>query len=259
MDSFLPYAAVLLIVGLFTYQRVLKTNTEAKTVQQKVHPQIDMALSLADENTSEEGIQPASTEMLDRLRDKGIVFERTLTIDEASHLLDLFSPPSGRQIDILKHFHLHHSQDMNKTAANFYIREIFKDPENIERWNRRPPTSRIQQAILFMSGQTMSGLTYVEAQSKLTELGMQKPMRYQTWKRMERLYFESNSPELLKKYNARKITWKHFFKVHDALVASGLSEDDIDGATILQRVSSEKRSALSEPVAKMEPANMSLA
>jgi hypothetical protein len=257
MDSLIPFSLIFLVTVFFIYYRLSRGNSVEDVALLDLHPHIDIALSLADENPSEEGMQHASAEILDQLKSKGIVLDRPLTSDEATHLLELFSPPSGRQIDILKHFRLPHSLGMSKTMANYHIREIFKDPANIERWNRRPPTSRIQQALLFMSGQMISGLTYVEAQSKLTELGMQKPMKYQAWKRMERLYFESNSPELLKKYNARKITWKHFFKIHDALTASGCSEDEIDGASILERLRSERGSSSAELVSKMNPVDMS--
>ena len=257
MDSLLLYLLILVLFGFYTYYRVVGARGVAGETPPIQHPHVDIALDLAVENSSEEGMQPASAEMLERLRANGMVLERRVTIDEATHLLDLFSPPSGRQIDILKHFRLPYSQGMSKTLANYHIREIFKDPTSIESWNCRPPTSRIQQALLFMSGQMMNGMTYVEAQSKLTQLGMQKPMKYQSWKRIERLYFETNNRDLLKKYSARKITWKRFFKIHDALVASGISEDDIDGKTILKRAISESGLSAKKPVSKMDPADMS--
>lgn len=257
MDSLLFYLLILVLFGFYTYYRIFRIKRVDREISPTQHPHLDIALNLAEENSSEEGMQPASDEMLERLRANGMVLDRRLTIDEATHLLDLFSPPSGRQIDILKHFRLPHSRGMSKTLANFHIREIFKDPANIESWNSRPPTSRIQQALLFMSGQMVNGMTYVEAQSKLTQFGMQKPMKYQAWKRIERLYFESNDADLLNKYSARKITWKHFFKIHDALIASGCPEDEIDAVSILKRAKSDTGLSAKKSISKMDPADMS--
>jgi hypothetical protein len=168
------------------------------------------------------------------MADRGIWLDRQLTKGQAMNILGLFTPPDGRQVDILKHFNIPYSFKMNQTMAYYLIRELFKDPAKVTEWNNRPPTTTVRQGLLFMEGKLISGITHVEAQAKLDKFGMENPNKYREWKQIDRLFLETNNPEVRAKYQVRKITWKRFFDSYEAVTATGVDPRSIRGEHIIE-------------------------
>jgi hypothetical protein len=227
---------LILLVIMFVASRRQRQG-EAYPPAHPLQDKIDKALGLAhaDEATSERTLNPASDETLAELEQHGIKLDRRLTDTEANHLLGLFQPPSARQIDILKHFRVPRTREMNKTLASLMIKNIFTDPANIKEWNQRPATARIKQGVLFMSGQLVSGMTQVETQSLLMQYGMENPFKYSEWKHIEKLFVAINDSSTLEHYSARKITWKRFFKLYDALKKTGIKFNEIGVEAVLEQ------------------------
>lgn len=225
---------------LYMYARRNRPVVEQEVVE-PFQEQIEMALALAraEEAITNRASKPAPAANRVMLEEKGIKFTRKLSEIEAEHLLGLFQPPSARQMDILKHFKIARTSDMSKTQANYYIRSIFMDTANIEEWNQRPATTRVKQGVLFLSGQLINNMTQVEAQSLLIKHGMENPLKYSEWKHIEKLFIAVNDAEILKRYCARKITWRRFFHLYETIKAKGIQFNDISVDSILKQAAME--------------------
>ncbi|MBV2093828.1 MAG: hypothetical protein KUF80_03005 [Candidatus Thiodiazotropha sp. (ex Codakia orbicularis)] len=219
------------IIIFIRHKRRLRENPPKDDDSQQ---HIDMALSLGQGSEGEIDPDPkqASNETLAALEARGIKLDRALTEREADHLLGLFEPAGHRQLEILKHFKIPCPPEINKTEANYHIQTLFSDPANVDEWNQRPATSKVKQGILFMGGQPKPHLTQVEAQSMLVDYGMENPHRFLEWKHIDKLFLTVNDADTLDHYNTRKITWKRFFQLYDALKRSGFAASDISADSI---------------------------
>lgn len=229
------YAILLVTIAAILIHWIVRTNA-AKHKQINVNDfqeQIEQALNLPPESEEAWQNEPAGDSLMRELDEKGIYLQRKLTKGQAMNVLGLFSPPDGRQVDILKHFNIPYSYKMNQTMAHYVIRELFSDPNKEEEWNNRPPTTTVRQGLLFMQGNLVSGLSHVEAQTLLDKLGMEQPERYQEWKQIDRLFLETNHPEIRAKYKVRKITWKRFFESYETLKEAGISPRSMCGENII--------------------------
>lgn len=147
-------------------------------------------------------------------------------------MLGLFQPPTDYQLGILNHFKVKNRSNISRTQAAYLIKTIFSDPANIRHWKRRPATSKVKQGILFMGGRLSSGLTQLEAQTQLMHYAMENPQKFLEWKHIESLFLSVNDADTLTLHNARKITWKCFFQIYDALKSAGAEPGDIDADMI---------------------------
>ncbi|MCU7873951.1 MAG: hypothetical protein KZQ91_14505 [Candidatus Thiodiazotropha sp. (ex Lucinoma borealis)] len=225
-----------LLFGLFLIFKSTGIGTAAKCKinVDSFQEQIDTALNLPRESDEAWQNEPATEAMLHELGDRGIWLNQPLTKGQAMNVLGLFSPPDGRQVDILKHFNIPYSFKMNQTMAYYLIRELFNDPNKVAEWHNRPPTTTVRQGLLFLEGRLISGMSHVEAQTRLDQLCMKYPHRYQEWKQIDRLFLETNNPEVRAKYQVRKITWKRFFESYDALKSTGISPRAMSGEHIIE-------------------------
>lgn len=134
--------------------------------------QIEQALSLPP--SSQESLQkePASAQLMGELENRGIYLQRSLTKEQAMNVLGLFSPPNGRQVDILKHFNIPYSNIMNQTMARYLILELFSDPNKVEQWRDRTPTGTERQNLPFMEGKLAGRLTRAQVLARLKQLCM---------------------------------------------------------------------------------------
>ncbi|MCG8059071.1 MAG: hypothetical protein N0C89_06485 [Candidatus Thiodiazotropha endolucinida] len=224
------------LIGLFlVYKHTLFTPAKSNKINiENFQEQIETALNLPRDSEDDWQNEPATESMLQEMADRGIWLDQKLTKGQAMNILGLFTPPDGRQVDILKHFNIPYSFKMNQTMAYYLIRELFKDPAKVTEWNNRPPTTTVRQGLLFMEGKLISGMTHVEAQSRLDKLGMERPEPYREWKQIDRLFLETNNPEVRTKYQVRKITWKRFFESYDAVKATGINPRAMSGEHIIE-------------------------
>jgi hypothetical protein len=234
----------LLIVGVYFILRKSfahkPTNTSRKVTVDELREQIETALELPPMEPVESWQnEQASEALLLELREHGVELNRDLTKGQAMNVLGLFSPPDGRQVDILKHFNIPYSFKMNQTMAHYVIRELFRDPQKVAEWNNRPPTTTVRQGLLFMEGKLVSGLTHMQAQRRLDQVGMENPEQYQEWKQIDRLFLEANNPEIRAKYEVRKITWKRFFESYENLKAAGIPPRSMCGENIIEQATLE--------------------
>jgi len=225
---------ILLAVYLIHKSRQSRSSANGKVNIDDFQEQIEQALNLPHASGEAWQNEPATELLMRELEERGIYLQKALTKGQAMNVLGLFSPPDGRQVDILKHFNIPYSYKMNQTMAYYLIQELFSDPNKVEAWNNRPPTSTVRQGLLFMGNGLVSGLTHVEAQERLDQLGMQNPERYQEWKQIDRLFLEANNPEVRAQYKVRKITWKRFFESYDAIRQTGILSKVIRGEHIIE-------------------------
>ncbi|MEW8556738.1 MAG: hypothetical protein AB2588_02050 [Candidatus Thiodiazotropha sp.] len=227
---------ILVAIGLFVaYQKTLSAPNKSDRINMDdFQEQIETALNLPRESKDDWQNEPATETMLQELADRGIWLEQQLSKGQAMNILGLFTPPDGRQVDILKHFNIPYSFKMNQTMAYYLIRELFKDPAKVKEWNNRPPTTTVRQGLLFMEGRLISGMSHVEAQKRLDRLGMGMPERYREWKQIDRLFLETNNPEVRAKYQVRKITWKRFFDSYEAVKGTGINPRAMRGEHIIE-------------------------
>jgi hypothetical protein len=229
----------IVVLGLAVFLLVYK-NMQANAASNKkinvddFQEQIEQALNLPTESKKAWQNETATEAQLRELGDRGIHLQQKLTKGQAMNVLGLFSPPDGRQVDILKHFNIPYSYKMNQTMAHYLIRELFDDPKKVAEWHNRPPTTTVRQGLLFMQGRLISGLSHVESQKLLDKLGMENPERYQEWKQVDRLFLETNNPEIRAKFKVRKITWKRFFNSYDALKEAGILPKAMSGEHIIE-------------------------
>ncbi|MCG7896845.1 MAG: hypothetical protein JAY99_14065 [Candidatus Thiodiazotropha lotti] len=229
------FLAVMMIGALLLLFKKSQSKANAKQINvDELQEQIETALSLPGESDEAWQNEPATEVMLNELAEKDIRLNRELSKGQAMNILGLFSPPDGRQVDILKHFNIPYSFKMNQTMAHYVIREIFSDPAKVEEWNNRPPTTTVRQGLLFMEGKLVSGLTHEECQSRLNKLGMDHPDRYQEWKQIDRLFLETNNPEVRAKLQVRKITWKRFFESYEVMKDTGINPRAMRGEHIIE-------------------------
>jgi hypothetical protein len=209
-------------------------NLEATEIMDNMQQQLYMALLLGQSSKTQNcGLtKPTTDKYLSDLAALGIKLDRTPSKTEVSHLLGLFEPPSQHQVAILKHFKIKNRSEITRTQATLLIKTIFSDPANIEKWKHRPPTTKVKQGILFMGGQLCSNMTQIEAQSKLVRYGEENPHRFMEWKHIESLFLSVNNRDSLEQHNARKITWKRFFQIYDALKNSGVEFKSINADKI---------------------------
>jgi hypothetical protein len=180
--------------------------------------------------------KPATLKCLGELEDLGIKLDRSLSMAEAQHILSLFHPPTDHQVEILKYFKVKNRSEITRIQAHYLIQTLFSDPTNIEHWKQRPPTSTLKQGILFMGGRLNSGMTHIEAHSKLMHYGKENPDRFDEWRHIERLFLSVNDTDTLELHDARKITWKRFFQIYDAIKSSGVQSDSINTDKIHQHI-----------------------
>ncbi len=232
------FALIILLVVvalvLIGKSSLINQTTAKKFNVDDFQEQIEQAINLPPQAEKAWQNEPATDEMMRDLDERGIYLQKRLTKGQALNVLGLFSPPDGRQVDILKHFNIPYSYKMNQTMAHYLIRELFSDPQKVKEWNNRPPTTTVRQGLLFMHGGLISGLTHVEAQAKLDQLGMLDPERYQEWKQIDRLFLETNNPEVRAKFKVRKITWKRFFESYDAIKEAGIMPKAMCGENIIE-------------------------
>jgi hypothetical protein len=219
---------------LILHNQRINSSSNAKVNMDDFQEQIEQALNLPHESEKAWQNEPATEELMCELNERGIDLPQKLTKGQAMNVLGLFTPPDGRQVDILKHFNIPHSYRMNQTIAHYLIRELFNDPKKVEEWKNRPPTTTVRQGLLFMQGRLVSGLSHVEAQKLLDKLGMENPERFQEWKQIDRLFLETNDSDLRAKFKVRKITWKRFFNSYDALRKAGISPKVLSGEHIIE-------------------------
>lgn len=248
----LPVLIVLYLIHL----SLRKRQASGKKVNiDDFQEQIEQALNLPQASEASWQNEPASELLMRELEDRGIYLQKTLTKGQAMNVLGLFTPPDGRQVDILKHFNIPYSYKMNQTMAHYLILELFSDPKKVDEWHNRPPTSTVRQGLLFMEGRLVSGLTHAEAQAKLDRLGMANPDRYQEWKQIDRLFLETNNPEIRAKYKVRKITWKRFYESYEALKEAGILPRSMCGENIIEHSLRQDNSILAHDKIRdaMEP------
>ena len=235
----MEYLILLIVVGgatlfLVSNSKRIESESKRKINVDDFQEQIEQALNLPTESEKAWQNEPATDALMRDLDERGIYLQQALTKGQAMNVLGLFSPPDGRQVDILKHFNIPYSYKMNQTMAHYLIRELFEDPKKVQEWNNRPPTTTVRQGLLFMQGRLVSGLSHVEAQKRLDQLGMEHPQRYQEWKQIDRLFLETNNPEIRARFKVRKITWKRFFDSYEALKEVGISPKAMSGEHIIE-------------------------
>lgn len=235
----MEYIILLIVVGaatlfLVSNSKRIESESNCKINVDDCQEQIEQAINLPAESEKAWQNEPASDALLRELDEKGIYLQQKLTKGQAMNVLGLFSPPDGRQVDILKHFNIPYSYKMNQTMAHYLIRELFEDPKKVAEWHNRPPTTTVRQGLLFMQGRLVSGLSHVESQKLLDKLGMQHPERYQEWKQIDRLFLETNNPEIRAKFKVRKITWKRFFNSYEAIKEAGILPRAMSGEHIIE-------------------------
>jgi hypothetical protein len=234
------FLTVLLIGGLiliFKKGQLNRADSSKKNIPaEELNEQIETALNLPRETDKAWQNEPATDAILNELAEKGVNLDQPLTKGQAMNILGLFSPPDGRQVDILKHFNIPYTFKMNQTMAHYVIRELFSDPQKVEEWNNRPPTTTVRQGLLFMEGKLVTGLTHMECQSRLDQLGMEYPELYQEWKQIDRLFLEANSPETRLKFQVRKITWKRFFESYKVLKGADINPKVMRGDHVIEHI-----------------------
>ncbi len=234
--EFLLLLIALVALALFLIHKSVRTGSASKRKVNvnEFQEQIEQALNLPVQPGKAWQNEPATEALLNELDERGIYLQQKLTKGQVMNVLGLFSPPDGRQVDILKHFNIPYSYKMNQTMAHYLIRELFDDPKKVTEWNNRPPTTTVRQGLLFMQGRLVSGLSHVEAQKLLDMLGMENPERYQEWKQIDRLFLETNNPEIRAKFKVRKVTWKRFFESYAAIREIGISPKAMSGEHIIE-------------------------
>jgi hypothetical protein len=235
MEIFTFVVALVLATLFLVYMNMRTDAAEKRKINvDDFQEQIEQAINLPAESGKAWQNEPATEAQLRELDERGIYLQRKLSKGQAMNVLGLFSPPDGRQVDILKHFNIPYSYKMNQTMAHYLIRELFDDPKKVEEWHNRPPTTTVRQGLLFMQGRLVSGLSHVESQKLLDKLGMEQPERHQEWKQIDRLFLETNNPEIRARYKVRKITWKRFFDSYDALKEAGILPKAMSGEHIIE-------------------------
>ncbi|MES9979908.1 MAG: hypothetical protein ABW107_14290, partial [Candidatus Thiodiazotropha sp. 6PLUC5] len=123
------------------------------------------------------------------------------------------------------------------------------DAENIKEWQKRPPTSRVMQGLLFMDGVLARGMTQREAQLKLKKTGAKDPAKFLEWKQIEYLFLGVNDQVTRQQNATRKITWKRFYHYYDEVLSYGVSSNEVTVEMVLSLIVSQQRSNLVLPSA----------
>ncbi|MCU7904917.1 MAG: hypothetical protein KZQ76_03520 [Candidatus Thiodiazotropha sp. (ex Epidulcina cf. delphinae)] len=251
------FITALVLFGLYLIFKSTRIGAAAKSKADDVQERIETVLNLPQESDGAWQNEPATQVMMQELGERGIRLNSVLTKGQTMNVLGLFSPSDGRQVDILKHFNIPYSFKMNQTMAYYLIRELFSDPQKVVEWNNRPPTTTVRLGLLFLAGKPVNGLTHVEAQTRLDQLAMENPAKYQEWKQVDRLFLETNNPDIRAKYQVRKTTWKRFFENYDALKEAGITPRAMCGENIIEHSLRKNNKALASAKIRnaMQPAS----
>ncbi|MCG7904158.1 MAG: hypothetical protein JAY60_17255 [Candidatus Thiodiazotropha weberae] len=223
-------------------------ETKRKSLQAtaELQAQVKIALELAQSPSTNQKLpeKPIEGEWLADLSEMGVSLVEALTVKELYHIQGLLQPATLRQVEILKHFKMPGAVKMNKTMANYYIRRLFSERENVEAWQRRPPTSRVMQGLLYINGSFTRGMTQHQAQRRLRKSGVQSPSKYREWKHIETLFLGVNDLVIRQRNATRKITWKRFYHYYDELKSNGVPSDEISVEMMLARIAYHQRGKL---------------
>ncbi|MCW4242040.1 MAG: hypothetical protein N0E46_14135 [Candidatus Thiodiazotropha taylori] len=235
------YVATLLAT-FFTLDLAEKKRKELQATAE-LQAQVKIALELAQSPSTDQKLpeRPIEGEWLERLNKMGVDLLEALTIKELYHIQGLSQCATPRQVEILKHFKVAGAVKMNKTMANYTIRRLFCETENVEAWQRRPPTSRVMQGLLYINGRFTRGMTQHQAQLRLRKSGIENPSKYREWKRIEALFIGVNDLVTRQRNATRKITWKRFYHYYDELICTGVPSDEISVEMMLTRIAYHQR------------------
>ena len=232
-----------LLTTFFALDLAEKKRKELQATAE-LQAQVKIALELAQSPPTNHKLphKPIEGEWLARLQEMGISPVEALTVKELFHLQGLMRPATLRQVEILKHFKVPGAVNMSKTMANYSIRRLFLEAENIEAWQQRPPTSRVMQGLLYMNGSFTRGMTQHQAQRKLRQSGVENPSKYREWKLIEALFIGVNDQVTRQRNATRKITWKRFFHYCDEFKSIGVPAGEISVEMMLTRIAYHQRS-----------------
>ncbi|MCG7988621.1 MAG: hypothetical protein JAZ20_18145 [Candidatus Thiodiazotropha weberae] len=246
MDTFNREGYVTTLLTTFFALDLAEKKRKELQATAELQAQVEIALELAQSPTTNQKLpeKPIEGEWLKHLSAMGVSLVEALTVKELYHIQGLSQPASPRQVDILKHFKMPGAVKMNKTVANYTIRRLFAEAENVEAWQQRPPTSRVMQGLLYINGSFTRGMTQYQAQRRLRKSGIESPSKYREWKRIEALFIGVNDLVTRQRNATRKITWKRFYHYYDELKSNGVASDEISVEMMLTRIAYHQRGEL---------------
>lgn len=182
-------------------------------------------------------IDPPATDSQKRYMDKlGLSYAATITKAQATALIGTRLEPESETIEILKYFRVS-TKGMHQTAARHRLAEIMADPNNVARWEQRPATAEQIAQLTFYGVQPIPGLSHSAASARLDAICEADPTRADAWDaelaRLEAAESEIDdlielAPDYSSDYGCRRLPKKLARQVVLALIAEGITAEDID-------------------------------
>lgn len=116
-------------------------------------------------------LEPATDGQYEKLADLGVATRKKLTKGEATDAIAQRVEADPEEREFLQFFGVTLSRDASQFEARTAISTIISNPANRSIWNARPATKEQKHVLASVLATVPRGLTYMEAEAKLQELG----------------------------------------------------------------------------------------
>lgn len=114
---------------------------------------------------------------------------------------------------------------MNQSRARYEVEKIFKNTDNLEKWQTRPASPMQKEFYKFFGIKAPQGITHEEASKYIREylsnLSDIDESKVGEWDAYEELYDEINDPDYREDYELKKISLSLYKKAVDILKSKG--------------------------------------
>jgi len=157
------------------------------------------------------------------------------TKGEASDIIGLFEPIEERNEEILKFFKVPFN-NMNQSKGRHEVDKLFRNTENLEKWNNRPASAMQKECYKFFGLKISKGLKHNDAQKYISdyldELSEKDELKIDEWEAYQDIYEEINDPDFREDYEIKKISLSLYRNIINKLKDEGKSTldlaDDLD-------------------------------
>lgn len=214
-----------------TEEKVLNGEKTAR-IMLKHQELINKRWAYAEKNESEfpawYSKEPTNAQ-LNRLEKEGVLTSsmKKLTRGNLSDIIGLIEKPSREETEVLKFFKIPRAQ-MPQTIAREHIRQLFLDPDNINKWENRGATPFQKICFAFFDIPIPKKLSVKEAETIIDEKLSEDEAIEELWCSVETIWDDINDPDAKDDYEIKKVSATSFMTTLLRLRNEGKSLADLD-------------------------------
>lgn len=145
---------------------------------------------------------------LQKLEELGVSVGRMeITKGQASDIIGMHEPAEEKSIEILKFFKMP-TRGLKQTHARHEVAQLFQVGENVEAWEKRPPSVLQKEFFKFFGIKIPKGTTHEQAYGLIfeyeSEMRNKGDPRLKEWEAYKEIIDELSDPDFREDYNIRK-------------------------------------------------------